>query len=102
MPAVWNLSYNDQSKNADCRNSDGSYNIDKCYQTKEGTYYQQKAKLLRQIQTEVAELYSIKYIDLHKNCGITPFNISEYYNPGDVHPKRHTYTLWAKEIYKLF
>ena len=102
MPAVWNLSYNDQSKNADCRNSDGSYNIDKCYQTKEGTYYQRKAKLLRQIQTEVAELYSIKYIDLHKNCGITPFNISEYYNPGDVHPKRHTYTLWAKEIYKLF
>jgi hypothetical protein len=102
MPAVWNLSYNDQSKNADCRNSDGSYNIDKCYQTKEGTYYQQKAKLLRQIQTEVAVLYSIKYIDLHKNCGITPFNISEYYNPGDVHPKRHTYTLWAKEIYKLF
>lgn len=102
MPAVWNLNYNDQSKNADCRNSDGSYNIDKCYQTKEGTYYQQKAKLLRQIQTEVAELYSIKYIDLHKKCGITPFNISEYYNPGDVHPKRHTYTLWAKEIYKLF
>lgn len=102
MPSVWNLSYNDKSKNADCRNSDGSYNIDKCYQTKEGTYYQQKAKLLRQIQTEVAELYSIKYIDLHKNCGITPFNISEYYNPGDVHPKRHTYTLWAKEIYKLF
>lgn len=102
MPSFWILSYNDQSKNADCRNSDGSYNINKCYQTKEGTYYQQKAKLLRQIQKEVAELYSIKYIDLHKNCGITPFNISEYYNPGDVHPKRHTYTLWAKEIYKLF
>lgn len=102
MPTVWTLNYNDKSKDLDCRNSDGSYNIIKCYKTKESTYYMQKDKLLKQIQTEVAELYSIKYINLYKNSGITPFNISEYYNPGDVHPKRHTYTLWAKEIYKLF
>lgn len=99
MPSTWNLNYNDANKDKEYRREDGSYDIVKLYNL---SFYLKKEELLRQIQTEVSEFYSIKYVNCHRQCGITPYNISEFYNPGDVHPKQKTYTKWAEEIYKLY
>ena len=100
MPSTWVLNYGDMTKDLPFRNSDGTYNMYKVMNGNVNTYIHQRFELLRKIQTDVAKFYGIKYVNCHENCGISPFNIATYYNSGDIHPKRFTYTKWAKEIIK--
>ena len=94
MPTIWTVKYN--PKDSKDTNSDGSFNM---YKVLEDLDYKRRWKLF-EIQKEVCEYYGIEYVEIYKKAGITPYNIETYYNSGDIHPKRLTYTKWANIIYR--
>lgn len=81
-------------------NPDGSYNITKILDSDYLTYVFTDNKYLREIQKDCAELYGCIFIDAMVEGGISPFNISEYYNSADVHPKDvKAYNKWGELIF---
>ena len=42
---------------------------------------------------EIAKMWNIKYIDLHRECGLNVYNSSKWWSEDDkVHPTRECYT----------
>lgn len=52
-------------------------------------------------QIEVAQYYGIPVLDMRTESGITDDNYTDYYSPGDVHPRQEGYKCWAEAIYRL-
>lgn len=77
--------------------ADGTFDIE-AY--KESNIYS-KYQSLRQIIIDVCNYYSIRYLDVDLNCGISPVNYKSYYNVLNVHPKTEGYYKWAETIYAL-
>lgn len=67
------------------------------------TYYngQQRISKLFDCQIAVARLYGIPVLDMRTESGITDLNYTDYYSPGDVHPRAEGYKLWAEAVYRL-
>lgn len=94
LPTYMKVDFNDTS----IKNEDGTYNEEAYKQT---NLYKQWVKLMN-VQSSVAALYNIPVLDVHTESGITINNVEQYYNSGDVHPKKEGYLKWTDAIYKMF
>lgn len=78
-------------------NSDGTFNMS-AYIANFSDY--QNYMNLVSVQKDVCDLYGVRSIDCTKLSGISPFNLSTYYNDYDVHPKTSGYNKWAETIFR--
>lgn len=62
--------------------------------------YKNWANLCR-IQKAVCKLYGIPVLDISENCGININNFLQFYNCGNVHPKKEGYNRWAETLYNM-
>ncbi len=93
LPTNYLVDFSDQSY----KNEDGTYNLEK-FQTSWRYVQWQK---LRKIVQDVCELYSVPVLDVDKKCGISIFNIENYYYTNNVHPQQKGYDRWAETLYDM-
>lgn len=52
-------------------------------------------------QKEVAKFYNIPILDMNEESGINIYNVEQFYNNNNVHPKLEGYQRWAETIYRM-
>ena len=90
IPSYYNVDFNDSS----IKNADGTFSLEKYQET---TIYK-RWQALKNCQIEVSEYYKIPIMDIDSLSGINLFNLSQYYNSNDVHPKEEGYEKWANAL----
>ncbi len=93
IPSYFNVDCDDPSLLDDF----GNYCWDKIIATDS---YKRWVSLCR-VQKDVCGQYNIPVLDLSENCGININNFMEYYNCGNVHPKKEGYNRWAETLYYM-
>jgi hypothetical protein len=79
------------------KRADGSFDIVAFNASQAQTNY----RTLREIQKNVAQLYSLEFLDMTETAGMTLANFTTYFNFNDSHPKQAGYERYAETIQRI-